>query len=58
MTPGHQLWIELNYGKYVQPDGPNPFDWWPELPEKRRQQYEEAALVMMAEGAKKAKCPT
>jgi hypothetical protein len=54
MTPGHFLWIQLNYGKYVRTDG-QAFDWWPELPEVRRQQYEAAAQALMEKALESVK---
>jgi hypothetical protein len=50
MTPGHRLWALLQDGKYVGVENGKPYDYWPDLPARRRAAYEQAAQALMEDG--------
>lgn len=50
-TVGHLLWSLLQDGHYVGVEEGVPFDYWDELPERRRRQYEDAAHALIVLGS-------
>ena len=57
-TVGHLLWSLLQDQKYVgTEEGGKPFDWWDQLPERRRQQYEDAARALIELGIEQKATP-